>query len=131
MEKKFKLTDETIEFRGHTLYRIKALRSFSDVRKGDKGGFVEREDNLSHDRDCWIYNDSKVLEFARVFGNAKIFGNVEVYDNVEIYDNAKIYGNVKLYKSLLIYDTVEIFGLDKIEIVGDFSIKDNAKITNF
>ena len=33
--------------------RIKALRSFMNVSKGDVGGFVEKEENLSHEGDCW------------------------------------------------------------------------------
>ena len=48
MEKKYKLTDETIEVNGKTLYRIEALKDFSNVKKGDKGGFIEKEKNLSH-----------------------------------------------------------------------------------
>ena len=38
MEKKYKLTDETIEVNGKTLYRIEALKDFSNIKKGDKGG---------------------------------------------------------------------------------------------
>lgn len=49
MEKKYILTDETIKVNGKTLYRIKALREFSNVKAGDLGGFVESESNLSHD----------------------------------------------------------------------------------
>ena len=44
MEKKYKLTEETINVNGRTLYRIEALRDFNDVKKGDKGGFVEDEE---------------------------------------------------------------------------------------
>lgn len=44
---KYKLTEETINVNGITLYRIEALKDFSDVKKGDKGGFLEKEDNLS------------------------------------------------------------------------------------
>ena len=40
MEKKYKLTDETINVDGKTLYRIEALKDFSDVKKGDKGGCI-------------------------------------------------------------------------------------------
>lgn len=64
--KKYKLTDETIEFKGRTLYRIEALRNFRDVKAGDKGGFVESEENLSQEGDCWIYGDTKVIENAVV-----------------------------------------------------------------
>ena len=47
MEKKYKLTEETINVFNKTLYRIEALRDFSDVKKGDKCGLIEKEDNLS------------------------------------------------------------------------------------
>ena len=46
--KKYKLTDEKIEWYGRTLYRIIALISFGDVKEGDLGGFIEKEENLSH-----------------------------------------------------------------------------------
>ena len=47
MEKKYKLTEETTNMGGRTLYRIEALKDFGNVKKGDKGGFIENEDNLS------------------------------------------------------------------------------------
>ena len=70
MEKKYKLTDETININGRTLYRIEALKDFNDVKKGDKGGFVEKEENLSQISDCWVYGDAMVYNNAMVYGNA-------------------------------------------------------------
>lgn len=49
MEKKYKLTEETLEIDGHVLNRIIALRDFGEVKKGDLGGFIEKESNLAHD----------------------------------------------------------------------------------
>ena len=40
-EKKYRLSSERLEVFGLTLYRIEALKDFGDVKKGDKGGFVE------------------------------------------------------------------------------------------
>ena len=31
-----------------SLFRLRALRDFGDVKKGDIGGLVESEENLSH-----------------------------------------------------------------------------------
>ena len=45
-EKKYKLTDEYITIGDKKLYRIEALKYFAYIKKGDKGGFVESEDNL-------------------------------------------------------------------------------------
>ena len=51
MSKKYELTDETMEWEGHTLHRIKALRDFNYVKAGDLGGWVESEDNHY----CYLY----------------------------------------------------------------------------
>lgn len=48
MEKKFELTSDTKDTELRQLYRIKALIDFGDVKAGDLGGFVEKEENLSH-----------------------------------------------------------------------------------
>ncbi|WP_412057954.1 hypothetical protein [Bartonella sp. DGB2] len=63
------LRDESITKNGHTLYRIQAMRDFANVKAGDLGGFVESEDNLSHEGDCWVGGN------ARVGGNAHIDGD--------------------------------------------------------
>ena len=64
------LKNNSIEFNGKTLYRIKALKNFGNIKKGDIGGFIEKEENLSHENNCWIYGD------AEVFGNAKVFKDI-------------------------------------------------------
>ncbi len=54
--KKYEFTNETQQVGDATLYRIRALRGFGDVKASDLGGFIEKEDNLSHDGICWVYN---------------------------------------------------------------------------
>ncbi|HEM4704294.1 TPA: polymer-forming cytoskeletal protein, partial [Streptococcus suis] len=50
MTKKYELVlDDTIGFWGWKLFRIRALISFGSVEVGDLGGYIEKEDNLSHD----------------------------------------------------------------------------------
>lgn len=72
MERKYELTDETIIFNGRILHRIKAVRNFGNVKAGDLGGFIEKDENLSHYGDCWVYGN------ARVYGNAEVYGNARV-----------------------------------------------------
>ena len=93
-DKKYKLTDEFITLDNRKLYRIEALKDFSDVKKGDKGGFVENETNLSQYDNCWIYDDAKVYENAIIYGNALAFGNAEIYGNAMISGYASIEDNV-------------------------------------
>ena len=93
MERKYKLTDECMQYEGHKLYRIQSLRSFSNVKEGELGGYIESEDNLSHDGMCWVYDE------AKVFGNAKVYNNACVYFYAEVFGNAKVCGDAKVYKN--------------------------------
>ena len=69
--KKFELTAEFVtNIFGKKLFRIKALVAFCDVEKGELGGFIEKEDNLSHSGDAWVYGDAQVYGDAWVSGNA-------------------------------------------------------------
>ena len=43
MEKKYRMTDETMKLGGITLHRIEAIRDFGNVKAGDKGGWLEKE----------------------------------------------------------------------------------------
>ena len=101
--KKYELSNITIEFNGVTLYRIKALKDFSDVKAGDLGGWVEKEDNLSQMGDAWIYIIAKVYGDAKVFGNAKVDGNAKVHGNAVVCDNARVYGSAVVYGSSNVY----------------------------
>lgn len=70
--KKYKLTKESIEWCGKTLFRIEAVAAFGTVAKGEKGGFIENEENLSQDNDAWVYDNAQVSGNARVYGELKI-----------------------------------------------------------
>ena len=112
--KKYKLTEETININDRTLYRIESLKDFSNVKKGDKGGFVEKESNLSHYGDCWICD------------NAKVYGNAIICDNARVYNNAEIYGNAEVYGYTMVKNNVKVYG-DAL-ICGDTLVYDNARI---
>lgn len=70
------------------LYRVKALAAFGDVAAGDTGGFVEHEQNLSHEGTAWIYGNARVTGGARVSGDTRVYGGAWVYDSVWIYGGA-------------------------------------------
>jgi len=108
--KKYKMTKKIIIWNGATLHRIKALKNFNNVKKGDIGGYVQYEHNLSQDGDCWLYENSKAYNAASVNGNSRI------YDNAEIYENAVING-----ESLIRND---------VKVCGFAHILDNAIISN-
>ncbi len=93
MNKKFELTTESKMFLGRKLFRIKALRSFRNVKAGDLGGFVERESNLSHDGNAWIFGNAQVYGNALVFGNARVCGDAWIFGNARVYGNAQVCGD--------------------------------------
>ena len=64
MKKYELLVEDTITFFGVQLFRIKALISFSGIGKGEVGGYIASEKNLSQYGDAWVYGD------ARVYGDA-------------------------------------------------------------
>ena len=102
------------------LFRIKALKDFNNVKKGDNGGYIQSENNLSQLDDCWIYDDAVVRDNAKVCHNAQIYdevivmGNAEVCDNVQIYDNAFVIGNAQV--------------CDNAQVCGKAIVCDNARI---
>ena len=89
--KKFELTAEFVKnVFGKKMFRIKALVAFGDVEKGELGGFIEKENNLSHSGDAWVYGDAQVSGDAWVSGNAQVSGNAWVSGNALVYDNADL-----------------------------------------
>ena len=110
MSKKYKLIDETVKINGKTLHRIEALKDFNNVKRGDKGGFVESELNLSQKGNCWIYNNAYVYDDACVSDNARIANNAIINDNAHIYDNAEILDYAYVFCNAHIYDNARVSG---------------------
>ena len=104
MEKKYKLTDEPIEVEGKTLYRIEALKDFCEIKKGDKGGFIESEDNLSHEGNAWVYDDACVYDNAFVTDDALVYDNARVYNDARVTDDACVCGTARVYDNDWVYD---------------------------
>ena len=82
--KKFEFTGETKTlFDGTVLHRIKALvrieSNAGNIKVGDIGGWIEKENNLSHDGIAWVFRNAEVYGNARVCGDARVCGNAEVF----------------------------------------------------
>lgn len=75
--KKFELTSEFVtNVFGKKLFRIKDLVAFGNVEKGEFGGFIEKEDNLSHSGNAWVSGDAWVYcdaDYAVVTGFGHCF----------------------------------------------------------
>ena len=91
--KKYEFTGETKVIAGVTLKRIRALISFGFIVKGEIGGFIESEKNLSHDGNAWVAGNARVTDNAWVAGNARVTDNAMVTGNAWVTDNAWVAGN--------------------------------------
>ena len=154
MSKKYELIESNIS----GFYRIKSLKNFDNVKIGDIGGYVEKEDNLSHIGDCWIYDNAIVSGNAMVSGNAIVSdnamvsgnarvsgdavvrgnpivsGNAGVYDDAIISDNAVVRGNAIVSDNAVVYDNPIVSGnarvYDNAIVSGNARVYDNAMIKN-
>ena len=126
MSKKYKLTDETINLNGVTLYRIEALKYFGEIKKGDKGGFIESENNLAHEGDAWVADN------AHVYGNACVFDNSQVYGNAFVSGYAQVYGDAFVYGNAWLYDNTRVCGYarvaDNARVYGDANVCDDSSV---
>ena len=106
--KKFELTTEFItNMFGIKLFRIKALVEFGNVKAGELGGYVEKEENVSQDGNAWVYGNAKVSGNAEIYGNAWIYGNAKVSGNAKVYGGAKISGNAEISGNAWVYGNAD------------------------
>ena len=105
---KYSLTGEKLIINETVLYRIKAEKDFSNVKKGELGGWIEKEDNLSQEGNSWVYEDAKVYGNACVYEDARVFGNAKVYENAKVYGDAWVYGNACVFGDAWFYGNARI-----------------------
>ena len=155
MEKKYEILKNTkVRFFGREIYRIKALKDFGNVKKGDIGGYVESEKNLSQEGDCWIYDNvvacdnsivrdnavacdnsvvgghAKVKDYATVSGNSIICGNSIVCDNAKIKDYAIVSGNSTFYNHVVVRSHAKINNHAKIKDENQWFVVENVGSRN-
>ena len=118
---KFKLTSETKTINNIILFRIEALKDFSNVKTGDKGGWVEKESNLSQEGNCWVYED------AWVYGNARVSGDASVFGDAWVSGNAKVYGDARVSENAWVSGDAQVFG--DARVCGDAWVCGKARVS--
>lgn len=128
---------------GAPLYQIKSNCDFSDVKKGELGGYVQSEKNLSQYDDSWIY-DGEVTGDVYINGNTKVGASekegqgVARFGNSLVVDNSSLYGGTIESKNAHIKNTVahdiEIKGNNNVDIkssqVSGCQFGDGVKVVN-
>lgn len=143
---KYTLTENTMTLRdGTVLHQIRAEEDFDDVCKGDLGGWIEKESNLSQKGDCWVCKSAIVYGDAEVSGNALIYGNacvsensrisdyVEIYGDAQVAGNAWVFGDAEVSSNARVYGDAKICGEARIECYEDWATLtlDGSTITLF
>jgi hypothetical protein len=115
--KKYEFTKEFHNHFGIIVQRIRAVRSFGDVKAGSLGGFIQSERNLSHDGNCWVYNNSLVYLEATVKDDARAL------DECWIWNSATLRERATAKHKCFLSGSVDVF--------GQAVIKDEACCTDF
>ena len=120
MNKKFYLGHTITIGSSKVLHQIIAAKdikcSKGIIKRGDLGGYIEKEKNLSQEGNCWIYPDARIYDNVNVCGNAVIdsscvYGDARIYDNTmisssEISDMAIISGSSIISNSIIFHDAI-------------------------
>ena len=140
--KKYEFTGETktinLSSRTVTLHRIKAVVEFGLVKVGELGGWIEKEENLSHKGDAWVSGDAVVSENAEVRGNAVVSGDAWVRGNAEVRGNAVVSGdawvseNAEVRGNAVVSENAEVRGnavvSENAEVRGNAVVSENAVV---
>lgn len=90
------------------MFRIQAARNFGMVRKGDLGGFIQCEKNLSHLGTAWVYEDAVVMDDAIVEDDAKVSGTSIVKEDARVYDNAFVDGKSEISGHSQVFESARV-----------------------
>lgn len=142
--KKYEFTDETIHKpngpRRMVLHRIRALVDipFRGIKAGQLGGFIEKEDNLSHDGNAWVggnaivcdnavvKDNALVTDNAKLTNNCKVYGNAEIMDRAELSHRCDVSGSAKIYGYSVLQGAAKVYG--NALVYGNAAISGNSEI---
>lgn len=176
-ERKYEFTEKTKKIGDIVLHRIRAVKDFyifdgrtNDeivyvpkvkllsnffnyrlVKKGDLGGWIEKEWNLDQEGPCWVADEACVYGDAHVSGSATVCDRAQVYDRARIAELASVHGHARVhghaslegrvqicehadvatgffFGSTTIYGHAQIAGEGPIEFNGDTEVFGRAKI---
>mgnify|MGYP003217170738 CR=1 FL=1 len=125
--KKFKLTSEFIvDISGVKLFRIKALIEFGNVKAGDLGGYIEKEENLSHMGNAWVSGNAQVSGDAQVFGDARVSGNAQVSGDAQVFGDAQVSGDARVFGDAQVFGNARVSG--NAWVSGNAQVSGDARV---
>ena len=120
---KYKLTNKLNYVKGRNLYRIEALRNidYYNVKRGDLGGWIESEDNLSQEGDCWVGDEACVYGKAQVKDNSYVYGKAQVYDEAILHDDSCVGDQACVCGDVELHNVIDVCGNAKLSKNKDFT----------
>ena len=127
-QKKYELlkNDTITAPNGKTLYRIKALIDFGVVVATERGGYIEKEDNLAHTGNAWVSGNARVSDNARVSGNARVHGNAWVSSDAQVYGDARVSDNARVSGNAWVSGDARVHG--NAWVSGDARVYGDAEV---
>jgi carbonic anhydrase/acetyltransferase-like protein (isoleucine patch superfamily) len=110
-------------------YYPKALKDFSDVLKGDVGGYVQGYYSLSQEGNCWVYDCAAIIRNAHISENAQIRDNTIVTDNAKVSGNAIIKDKAQVCKNACVCENAVIS--ECARVTDDAKVMNNAQICGY
>lgn len=98
------------------------------AESGDLGGFVESENNLSQDGDCWIYDEASAVGQSVVKDNAMLRDEAFIQDNAIVSGEAIVQDSSSLYGNSCVKDNAVVHGRSSLS--GRAIVKDDAVAGN-
>jgi hypothetical protein len=98
------------------LHQIQACRAIEryGVNVGDRGGFIQKEENLDQSGDAWVSDRAKVYENAMVCMDANVFGGAEVYGRALLLDSSCAFNRAHIYGTARLSQNVNVFGTARV-----------------
>lgn len=138
------LQDQTIEYKGQTLYRIRALKDIPNrsyaptIKAGTLGGYVSGEHNLSQQGDSWVYYGAAVYRQAVVKDNAIVTGRARVGGYSTVMEDAEVGGEAGVTGSCVVRGSASVLGRSRMhgnsvvqgspKLLGTFHMTGNAVV---
>jgi len=117
---------------GQELFQVVALKDFGSVSKGDKGGYIQAEANLSVSGNAWVYGNARVYGNAWVYGDARVYGDAWVYGDARVYGDACVSGDARVYGNACVYGDACVSGDARVYgdawVSGDAWVYGNARV---
>lgn len=122
LKRKYEFTGETRDYSGRILRRIVRLCD------GQIGGWVENESNLSHEGNCWVYDEATVFENAVIRDDAQVSATASVHGGARVSGHARVTGNANIYGHAHVCESAVV--TDDSCVGGNEVISGNARITS-